>query len=48
MKNIKKFSEGLPVIDNIDADIIQRIYQKNQVKEKGILGKEKMEKIFVY
>ncbi len=42
VKNIKKFSEGLPVIDNIDADIIQSIYQKNRVKEKGILGKEKI------
>jgi len=42
VKNIKKFSEGLPVIDNIDADVIQRIYQKNQIKEKGILGKEKI------
>ena len=42
VKNIKKFSEGLPIIDNIDANIIQNIYQKNQVKEKGILGKEKI------
>lgn len=42
VKNIKKFSEGLPVIDNIEADIIQNIYQKSQVKEKGILGKEKI------
>ena len=42
VKNIKKFSEGLPVIDDIDADIIQNIYQKNQVREKGILGKEKV------
>ena len=42
VKNIKKFSEGLPVIDNIDADIIQSIYLKNQIKEKGILGQEKI------
>jgi len=42
VKNIKKFSEGLPVIDNIDADVIQSIYQKSQVKEGGILGKEKI------
>jgi PhoH-like ATPase len=42
VKNIKKFSEGLPVIENIDATVIQNIYQKSQVKEKGILGKEKV------
>lgn len=42
VKNIKKFSVGLPVIDNIDAQIIQNIYQKNSVKENGILGTEKI------
>ena len=42
VKNIKKFSEGLPVIDDIDAEVIQTIYQKNRIKEKGILGKEKI------
>ncbi len=42
VKNIKKFSEGLPIIENIDADVIQNIYQKNFIKEKGILGKEKV------
>ena len=42
VKNIKKFSEGLPIIDDIDAEVIQNIYQKNQIKERGILGKEKV------
>ena len=42
VKNIKKFSVGLPIIDNIDAQIIQNIYQKNSVKENGILGTEKI------
>jgi len=42
VKNITKFSEGLPVIENIDAEVIQSIYQKNRIKEKGILGTEKI------
>lgn len=42
VKNINKFSVGLPVIDNIDASIIQNIYQKNAVKENGILGNQKI------
>jgi len=40
--NIKKFAEGLPVIDDIDAQIIQNIYQKNFIKENGILGNLKI------
>lgn len=40
--NLKKFSEGLPVIDDIDANIIQNIYQKNFIQENGILGSEKI------
>ena len=42
VKNITKFSAGLPVIENIDAQVIQSIYQKNQIKEEGILGREKV------
>lgn len=42
VKNIKKFAVGLPIIDNIDASIIQNIYQKNSVKENGILGNQKI------
>jgi len=42
VKNIKKFSEGLPVIDDIDAQVIQNIYQKNQIQENGILGDQKV------
>lgn len=42
VKNIKQFSEGLPVIENIDADVIQSIYQKSHIREKGILGTEKV------
>ncbi|MCF6224567.1 MAG: PhoH family protein [Flavobacteriaceae bacterium] len=40
--NIKKFAEGLPVIDDIDAQIIQNIYQKNYINEAGILGDKKI------
>ncbi len=42
VKNIKKFAVGLPVIDNIDAAVIQNIYQKNYIKENGILGNQKI------
>jgi len=42
VKNIKKFSEGLPIIEDIDAEIIQNIYQKSYVNENGILGSEKI------
>jgi len=42
VKNLKSFSVGLPVIENIDAQIIQTIYQKNVIKEGGILGSEKI------
>ncbi len=42
VKNIKKFTDGLPIIDNIDADIIQTIYQKTRIRENGILGKQKL------
>ncbi len=40
--NIKKFSEGLPIIDNIDAQVIQNIYQKSYINEDGILGSQKI------
>ena len=40
--NIKKFSEGLPVIEDIDAQIIQNIYQKNYISENGVLGSHKV------
>ncbi len=42
VKNIKKFSKGLPVIDDIDAQVIQNIYQKNYISENGILGDHKV------
>jgi len=42
VKNIKKFEQGLPVIDDIDAQIIQNIYQKSYIKEDGILGNQKI------
>ena len=42
VKNLKSFSVGLPVIENIDAQVIQTIYQKNVIKEGGILGDEKI------
>jgi PhoH-like ATPase len=40
--NIKKFSEGLPVIEDIDAQVIQNIYQKSFIQEDGILGSHKI------
>ncbi len=42
VKNIKKFTDGLPVINDIDAEIIQNIYQKNHIHENGILGSKKI------
>lgn len=42
VKNLKSFSDGFPVIENIDAQVIQTIYQKNRIKEGGILGSEKV------
>ncbi len=42
VKNLKSFSAGLPVIENIDAQVIQTIYQKNVIREGGILGSEKI------
>ena len=42
VKNLKSFSDGFPVIENIDAQVIQTIYQKNGIKEGGILGPEKV------
>ncbi len=42
VKNLKSFSDGFPVIENIDAQVIQTIYQKNRIKESGILGSEKI------
>jgi len=42
VKNLKSFSDGFPVIENIDAQVIQTIYQKNRIKEGGILGPEKV------
>ena len=42
VKNLKSFSDGFPVIENIDAQVIQTIYQKNRIKEGGILGSEKI------
>lgn len=42
VKNIKDFSKGLPVIDDIDAQVIQNIYQKSFIHENGILGDQKI------
>ena len=42
VKNIKDFYKGLPVIDDIDAQVIQNIYQKTQIHENGILGDQKV------
>lgn len=42
VKNITKFSEGLPAIDDIDAQVIQNIYQKSFIHENGILGDQKV------
>ena len=42
VKNIKKFSKGLPIIEDVDAQIIQNIYQKSYINEDGILGAQKI------
>ena len=42
VKNLKEFTEGLPVIEDIDAQIIQNIYQKSYIKEDGVLGSQKI------
>ena len=42
VKNLKSFSDGLPILEDIDAQVIQTIYQKNLIKEDGILGSEKV------
>ncbi len=42
VKNIKLFGKGLDVIEDIDAQIIQNIYQKNAIKENGVLGANKI------
>ena len=42
VKNIKKFSKGLPIIEDVDAQIIQNIYQKSYINENGILGTQKI------
>jgi len=33
VKNLKVFTNGLPVIENIDAQVIQNIYQKSYIQE---------------
>lgn len=42
VKNLKVFTNGLPVIENIDAQVIQNIYQKNYIQEDGVLGSQKI------
>lgn len=42
VKNLKEFTNGLPVIEDIDAQIIQNIYQKSYIKEDGVLGSQKL------
>ena len=42
VKNLKVFTNGLPVIENIDAQVIQNIYQKNYIHEDGVLGTQKI------
>ncbi len=42
VKNIQTFSKGLPIIDDIDAEVIKDIYQKNYIEESGLLVKQKI------
>ncbi|MEN8185674.1 MAG: PhoH family protein [Bacteroidota bacterium] len=42
VKNIHNFTKAMPVIDDIDAEIIKKIYQKNVITEDGLLGKQKV------
>lgn len=42
VKNLNLFGKGLDVIENIDAQVIHNIYQKNAINEEGVLGKNKI------
>ena len=42
VKNVNEFNNRLPVIENIDAQVIQNIYQKSYIHEDGVLGSQKV------
>ncbi|MEX1001785.1 MAG: PhoH family protein [Crocinitomicaceae bacterium] len=42
VKDVKKMSDGFPIIDVLDADFINEIYKKGRVDEKGVLGELKV------
>lgn len=42
VKNIEKFSEGFPVIENIDSKQIGELYKKGMIEAADILGKQKI------
>ncbi len=41
VKNLNNFDKS-SVLDNIDADVIKRIYQKNMIRENGVLNGQKV------
>lgn len=42
VKDIEKFSEGFPVIENIDSKKISELYKKGNIDAENILGKQKL------
>ncbi len=42
VKDIEKFSEGFPVIENIDSKKISELYKKGSIDAGSILGKQKL------
>ena len=42
VKNLQNFKKSLSVINDIDANVIKRIYSKNAIKENGILNGKKV------
>ncbi len=42
VKNLSNFSKSLSVLENIDAEVIKKIYQKNMIRENGILNGNKV------
>jgi PhoH-like ATPase len=42
VKNLQTFNKSMSILENIDADVIKRIYQKNMIRENGVLNGNKV------
>lgn len=42
VKDVKKMSDGFPIIENIDSTFINELYKKGKVDEGGVLGDHKV------